>query len=321
MGGSLGGNLSLDLICSHWVSHQSPRRISVFAGVGSGGTGGGHGFTGGITYPRAVVNTNPCGVTGVPEMVNTTHPYPSHPPAKDDVMKPRAPLVTGNCNEVGLLGDVMDTFDIKKTYPSLYAPKPRDDFHRVEVPELLFLQVDGHGDPNTTPAYIDAVQALYTLSYAIRAVAKHDLGRVHTVGPLEGLWSAEDPRVFAAGKKSAWDWTMLISQPSWITPAIVDQARSTVMKKKGAPTGLDGVRLAPYAEGTSVQILHVGSYDDEAPTLARLHDEYLPAHGLTFSGRHHEIYLSDPRRTEPAKLRTILRQPVTSNLDPYCEIR
>ncbi|MGO1384280.1 MAG: GyrI-like domain-containing protein [Arachnia sp.] len=205
----------------------------------------------------------------------------------------------------------MKSFDIKKAHPALYAPKSCDDFHEVLVPELLFLQILGHGDPNTSPAYLEAVQSLYTLSYAIRAVAKKDLGRVHTVGPLEGLWSAEDPRVFAARKKSAWDWTMLISQPDWITPEIAEHARSTAMQKKNAPGALEHVHLAPYAEGTCVQILHVGSYDDEAPTIARLHEEYLPAHGLTFSGRHHEIYLSDPRRVEPAKLRTILRQPVT----------
>ncbi len=204
----------------------------------------------------------------------------------------------------------MENYDIKKNHPSLYAPGP-GGFHVVEVPELWFLQIDGHGDPNDAPAYVEAVQALYSLSYAIRAVAKHELGRVHTVGPLEGLWSAEDPRVFAARKKSAWDWTMLISQPDWIAPDIVDQATTKAMKKRKAPSALDRIRFAPYAEGTSVQILYVGSYDDEAPVLARLHDEYLPAHGLTFSGRHHEIYLSDPRRTEPAKLRTILRQPVT----------
>ncbi len=205
----------------------------------------------------------------------------------------------------------MGSFDIKKIHPSLYAPRARDDFHIVEVPEMLFLQIDGHGDPNEAPAYAEAVQALYSLSYAIRATAKHGLGRVHTVGPLEGLWSAEDPRVFVEKRKSDWDWTLLIWQPDWITTDIFDEARAKTIKKKKAPSGLDRVRLALYAEGTSVQILHIGSYDDEAPVLARLHDEYLPEHGLTFSGRHHEIYLSDPRRTEPAKLRTILRQPVT----------
>ena len=193
-------------------------------------------------------------------------------------------------------------YDIKKALPALYAPKP-GGFHVVDVPELAFLMVDGHGDPNVSPAYADAVAALYTLSYTVRAIAKAELGRVHTVGPLEGLWSADDPAVFAAREKSAWDWTMMISQPAWITPDIVEAA----MRKKKA---VDGVRFTSYAEGRSVQVLHVGSYDDEAPVLAALHREYLPEHGLTFNGRHHEIYLSDPRRTAPEKLRTILRQPV-----------
>ena len=195
----------------------------------------------------------------------------------------------------------METYDVKKALPTLYAPKQRD-FHVVEVPALSFLMIDGHGDPNTSAAYTDALQALYSLSYAVRAIAKNELGRIHTVGPLEGLWSAEDPAVFVSGDKSAWDWTMMISQPAWITPDVVDAAKR---KKR-----VDGVRFAVYAEGRSVQVLHVGSYDDEAPVLAALHREYLPEHGLTFNGRHHEIYLSDPRRTAPEKLRTILRQPV-----------
>jgi hypothetical protein len=195
------------------------------------------------------------------------------------------------------------SYDIKKALPALYAPKP-GGWHVVDVPELAFLMVDGHGDPNTSPAYADAVAALYTLSYTVRAIAKAELGRVHTVGPLEGLWSADDPAVFAAREKSAWDWTMMISQPAWITAELVEAA---MRKKKEA---VDGVRFASYAEGTSVQILHVGSYDDEGPVLADLHREYLPEHGLTFNGRHHEVYLSDPRRTAPEKLRTILRQPV-----------
>ena len=196
----------------------------------------------------------------------------------------------------------MPSYDIKKALPALYAPKP-GGWHVVDVPEIAFLMVDGHGDPNTSSAYADAVAALYTLSYTVRAIAKAELGRVHTVGPLEGLWSADDPSVFRTREKSAWDWTMMISQPAWITPDVVEAA----MRKKKA---VDGVRFAPYAEGRSVQVLHVGSYDDEGPVLAELHREYLPEHGLTFNGRHHEVYLSDPRRTAPEKLRTILRQPV-----------
>ncbi len=202
-------------------------------------------------------------------------------------------------------------YDIKKAFPALYAPKP-GGFHVVEVPELSFLMVDGHGDPNVSTAYTDAVQALFSLSYVVRAIAKSDLGRAHTVGPLEGLWSADDPAAFVAGDKGAWEWTMMIAQPAWIGPEIVGAARESSRRKsrQQPPAALERVRLEPYAEGTSVQALHIGSYDSEAPVLARLHDEYLPQHGLTFNGRHHEVYLSDPRRTEPAKLRTILRQPV-----------
>lgn len=201
----------------------------------------------------------------------------------------------------------MHSYDIKRALPQLYAPRP-GDWHVVEVPELAFLMVDGHGDPNASPAYAEAVEALFTLSYAVRAVAKDDLGRVHVVGPLEGLWRADDPSAFVAGDKSAWDWTMMIWQPSWTTPDVVESAVRRAARRSRA--ALDRVRFAPYAEGTSVQILHVGSYDAEAPVLARLHDEYLPQHGLTFSGDHHEVYLSDARRTDPAKLRTVLRQPV-----------
>ena len=202
----------------------------------------------------------------------------------------------------------MDTYDIKKAHPALYAPKP-GDWHVVEVPEMQFLQVDGHGDPNTSTTYTEAVEALFSLSYAVRAAARDDLRRVHVVGPLEGLWSAEDPRDFVERNKSAWDWTMMIAQPAWITLALVETAMAKAAKE--TLPGIERVRFSPYTEGRSAQVLHVGSYDDEAPTLRRLHDEYLPAHQLTFNGRHHEVYLSDPRRTAADKLRTVLRQPVT----------
>ncbi|MDN5765049.1 MAG: GyrI-like domain-containing protein [Humibacillus sp.] len=202
----------------------------------------------------------------------------------------------------------MLTYDIKKDRKDLYAPR-QTDFSLVDVPALAFLMVDGHGDPNTEAAYRDAVEALYAVSYAVRALAKTRLGRVHTVAPLEGLWSAKDMEVFRAREKGAWDWTMMIAQPDWITTEMVEQAAAAAQKKRLPALGL--VRFEEYAEGRSAQILHVGSYDDEGPTLARLHDEFLPANGLVPSGRHHEIYLSDPRKTDPARLKTILRQPVT----------
>lgn len=202
----------------------------------------------------------------------------------------------------------MQTYDIKKERKDLYAPGR--DFKVVDVPDIGFLMVDGHGDPNTAGSYREAVEALYATSYAVRAVAKAELGRVHTVAPLEGLWSAEDLDTFRTRDKDAWDWTMMIAQPEWITRELVDEARAAAQKKR--LPGLGRVRFERYAEGRSVQVLHVGPYDDEGPTLERLHDEFLPANGLVPSGRHHEIYLSDPRKTEPSRLKTILRQPVRS---------
>jgi hypothetical protein len=169
--------------------------------------------------------------------------------------------------------------------------------------------VDGHGDPNTSPGYREAVEALYTASYSVRASAKSRLGRVHTVGPLEGLWSAEDMEVFRTREKSAWCWTLMIVQPDWITQELVVESMAAAARKKPS-AALDRVRFETYAEGRSVQTLHVGPYDDEGPTLELLHGEFLPANGLVPAGRHHEIYLSDARKVEPARLKTILRQPV-----------
>lgn len=207
----------------------------------------------------------------------------------------------------------MPTYDVKKERKELYSCRP-DEFVEVDVPVMQFLMVDGHGDPNTAPEYAEAVEALYTASYGVRALAKQELGRVHTVGPLEGLWSAEDMDTFRTRDKTAWDWRMMIVQPDWITAELVEQALATARRKKDL-AALDRVRFETFTEGRCVQVLHVGSYDDEGPTIARLHDEYLPAHGLALRGRHHEIYLSDPRRVEPARLRTILRQPVADRKD------
>ena len=176
---------------------------------------------------------------------------------------------------------------------------------------MWFLQVDGRGDPDTAPAYRTAVESLYVLSYAIRAIAKSELGRVHTVGPLEGLWYADDPRVFTARDKDAWNWTMMIWQPEWITPEVVAAAGERVTTTRGSDAG-ERVRFARFAEGTAVQTLHVGPYDEEGPVIARMHAEAIAGRRAALSGHHHEIYLSDPRRVEPARLKTILRQPVAS---------
>jgi hypothetical protein len=200
-----------------------------------------------------------------------------------------------------------DKYDVKRTHRELYAP-PRE-FTLVEVPPMRYLAIDGHGDPNTAAAYADAVEALFSVAYAVKFRSKRELGRDLVVAPLEGLWRADDPATFVTRKKAAWSWTMLIAQPDWIDDEFVAAAIDAV-RAKGDKPALDRLRLVELHEGASVQILHVGSYDDEGPTLARLHDEWMPLHGVTFNGDHHEIYLSDARRTAPEKLRTVLRQPV-----------
>lgn len=204
-------------------------------------------------------------------------------------------------------------YDVKRALKPLYSPSVKD-FALVDVPPMPYLAVDGRGDPNTAPAYAQAVEALYGVAYTLKFRSKRELGRDLAVAPLEGLWRADDPAAFVARDKRAWSWTMLIAQPDWIDEQLVADAVEAVRAKAksgDAPNpALDLVRLLELHEGRSAQILHVGSYDDEAPTLARLHDEWMPAHGLTFNGDHHEIYLSDPRRTAPEKLKTILRQPV-----------
>jgi hypothetical protein len=200
-----------------------------------------------------------------------------------------------------------DTYDVKRAHPELYAPRP-GVIALVDVPELAFLMVDGHGDPNTAPAYREAVEALYAVSYAVRFAAKKQLGRVHVVGPLEGLWWADDLEAFLTRAKSEWSWTVMIHQPEWITAELVATARETAAAKRDLPA-LERMRYERLNEGPSVQTLHVGPYDNEAPVIATMH-EHAAAQGFALHGKHHEIYLSDPRKVEAAKLRTVLRQPV-----------
>lgn len=199
--------------------------------------------------------------------------------------------------------------DFKKELKQLYNP-PKKDFTIIDMPPMNFLMVDGRGDPNTTEEYKDAIEALYAVAYKIKFTSKKTTGKDYVVPPLEGLWWAEDMDAFTTTRdKSKWNWTMMIMTPDWITEAFYNQALEQVRASKDLPA-LPLLRLDNYHEGLSAQILHVGSYDDETPTLLRLHQEWLPQNGYQENGVHHEIYLSDPRKTAPEKLKTILRQPV-----------
>jgi hypothetical protein len=202
---------------------------------------------------------------------------------------------------------VSEKVDLKREIASYRARRGRFDL--VEVPPLTYLAVDGHGDPNG-PAFAAATEALYPMAYALKFASRDALGRDYVVPPLEGLWSAEDWRSFTTARdKAAWDWTLLVLVPDWVPADLVEPARDRAARRR-APERLDDVRLETLHEGRCVQTLHVGSFDDEGPVLARMHDEVVPEQGLRMRGRHHEIYLSDPRRTAPERLRTILRQPV-----------
>lgn len=201
----------------------------------------------------------------------------------------------------------MEKIDFKKALRELYNA-PRHEFVAVVVPPLQFVKVDGAGDPNTAPAYRSAVEWLYAVSYAMKFAARTTLGRDYVVPPLEGLWWAKDPSAFVRRDKSSWQWTMMIMAPDFITPEIFEGAIEKAGRKLGETP--ESLRMEEYDEGLSLQTLHVGSYDDEGPVLARLHDEVMPSREMTFNGPHHEIYLSDPRRVEPSQCRTILRQPV-----------
>ncbi len=202
--------------------------------------------------------------------------------------------------------------DWKKDLKALYFP-PQGKFTVVDVPPLSFLMVDGHGDPNTAPEYVEALQALYSVAYTLKFSLKKQ-GVEFPVAPLEGLWWAPDTADFVAGNKDAWDWTMMILQPDAVTAAVVEQAWAEASRKKGLPA-LERVRLETYHEGLSVQTLYLGAYADEGPTIASMH-RFAEEQGYALRGKHHEIYMGDPRRAAPEKLKTVIRQPVRPAAHP-----
>lgn len=198
------------------------------------------------------------------------------------------------------------TADLRRTLPELYRAGPQPAF--VDVPELPFLMIDGVGDPATAPGYADALHALYAVAYGVHFALKRQPDGVDApVLPLEGLWWVPDMSLFAVADRSEWQWTLLIPQAEAVTPALVASC-ATAARGKGVQAA-DAVRLERYAEGRCAQVLHRGPYAEEGPTVAALH-AFIAEHGCVPTGKHHEIYLGDPRRTRPDRLRTILRQPV-----------
>jgi hypothetical protein len=201
----------------------------------------------------------------------------------------------------------MGKVDLKKELKHLYRASAKEPAE-VVVPPLNYLMIDGQGDPNTSAEYTQAVEALFSVSYTAKfAVKKGPEAIDYAVMPLEGLWWADDLSVFVAGDKANWKWTMMILQPTFVPDAVIHHAIAEVGRKKKLPA-IPKLRFEEFSEGRCAQILHVGPFSEEGPTIERLHEFIDTRTGK--AGKHHEIYLSDIRRADPRKWKTIIRQPM-----------
>lgn len=202
----------------------------------------------------------------------------------------------------------METIDFMKVLKHLYHPSAKE-IREVDVPVMNFLMVDGDGDPNTAQSYVEAIDVLFSVSYTVKFMIKKGEEAIdYGVMPLEGLWWADDMTRFSPDDKSNWKWTAMIMQPSFVTPHLVEFALAEVKKKKN-PAAISKVRFASWSEGRCAQIMHIGSFSEEGPTIEKLH-RYIDASNRQRVGKHHEIYLSDIRKADPKNWKTIIRQPM-----------
>lgn len=200
----------------------------------------------------------------------------------------------------------MSKIDFKKELKHLYRPSAKNEV-AVDVPEMNFLMIDGLGEPGSESFGI-AIEALYSVSYTLKfMIKKGDIAVDYGVLPLEGLWWADDMADFIADNKANWKWTLMIMQPSYITKALVGEAIEQVRTKKKL-TSVDKLRFEAFTEGPCAQTMHIGPFSEEGPTVERVH-RFIESNGNQLAGKHHEIYLSDFRRTKPENLKTIIRQP------------
>lgn len=202
----------------------------------------------------------------------------------------------------------MTGIDSKRVLRAEYSAKPEPEL--LETTPAVYLMIDGGGDPNDNPDYAAAVSALYALSYGLRAAVREATGDAYTVMPLEGLWWVEDPTAFSSTDRADWRWTVLIRQPDPVSDVDVAAVLAGATARKRLERGPD-TRLERLDEGRVAQIMHRGPFSEEPPTIERLH-RFIRDSGLTIGGRHHEIYLSDPRRQVAGGARTIIRYPVVA---------
>jgi len=197
--------------------------------------------------------------------------------------------------------------DLKKELKHLYQPSAKEVI-QVEVPSFQFLMIDGAGDPNTSQRYAEAVEALFSVSYTAKFMVKKGAQKIdYAVMPLEGLWWSDDMSAFTTNDRSKWKWTMMIMQPHFVEAALIQAAIVEVVRKKALPSLIE-LRLERFIEGLCAQTLHIGPFSEEGPTIERVHD--FIAQRSALAGKHHEVYLSDIRRANPAKWKTIIRQPM-----------
>ncbi|MFX1548759.1 MAG: GyrI-like domain-containing protein [Promethearchaeota archaeon] len=200
--------------------------------------------------------------------------------------------------------------DFKKTMKDFYQPNSKEVLI-IEVPEMQFLMIDGIGSPGDSQEYLDALAALYPVAFKIKFLSKAK-GKDYVVPPLEGLWWADDMDDFTEGNRDKWKWTMMIMQPNWITQDIYNEAiKSTIAKKPELKEIISKLRFEKYEEGKAAQIMHIGPYSEEGPNIKKIH-QVIKSNGGSFDGhdkKHHEIYLSDPRKAKPENMKTVIRQP------------
>lgn len=203
----------------------------------------------------------------------------------------------------------MEKIDYQKQLKHLYGASAKK-VEMVEVPRMTFLMVDGEGDPNKVRSFSDAIEALYPVSYTLKfMVKKGHLAIDYGVLPIEALWWSDDMTAFSTGNKDAWKWTLMIMQPEFITGEMVKEATEEVARKK-KPVSLPLVRFESFLEGKAAQIMHIGHFSEEGPTIEKVH-LFIDENGCRRVGKHHEIYLSDLRRTAPEKWKIIVRQPMS----------
>lgn len=200
----------------------------------------------------------------------------------------------------------MKKFDYSKDLKEFYKPSPKE-VTIANIPTMHFLKIDGQGNPNNSEQFSKSVKALFALSYAIKFYIKKNIEMDYRVFPLEGLWWAEDMSEFSVDKKDDWKWTLMIAQPKEVNEKIIEEQRTNVIQKKDLDF-LKLLRYEPYYEGQVAQIMHIGPFSEEGPSVEKVH-RFLDQINGKRSAKHHEIYLSDIRRADPAKWKTIIRQP------------